>query len=128
MGLRKYIKKLRRKEEEEEVIISDDWATQKPIEVEPVAEETTWPPYQKEKKVRLSLGKNKSRISKLMFVVYVVLSLGTVSANSSLLLLFVPTILIIMDYIRCLEKLDTQDSWAKPEETKIDFDNIASIE
>lgn len=128
MGLRKYLKKLRRKEEEEEVIIPEDWATQEPIEVEPVVEETVWPPYQKEKKVRFSLGKNKSRISKLMFVVYVILSLGTVSANSSLLLLFVPTILIIMDYIRCLEKLDTQDSWARPEEKKIDLGDIASIE
>ena len=128
MGIREIINRLRRKKAEDEVEIPADWATQEPVVVEPVVEEAVCAPYQQGNKVRFSLGRNKVRISKLMFVIYVVLSLGMVRANPSILLLFVPTILIIMDYIRCIEKLDTFDSWSRPEEIKFDLDNLTSLE
>ena len=107
-----------------------DWASQSVPIVTTLGdlEESVWPPVEVKKRKRFVLGERKIKLAKGMFVVYVLLTVGALRASPWILVLFVPTILLIMDYIRCNETLKKLGAWSEVEEPKIDLDNIASIE
>lgn len=128
MSLKKFVKKYLgpRKKKEEEPEVPEDWAT-RPQELELEPEESVWPPIEVKRRKRFVLGERKIKGAKAMFVVYVLLAIGTIRAAPWVLVLFIPTILLIMDYIRCNETLKKMGAWSETEETKSDHDNIASV-
>lgn len=129
MSLKKLVNKYlgSRKKKEEEPEVPKDWAT-RPQEPELEPEASVWPPVEVKRRKRFVLGDRKIKGAKAMFVVYVLLAVGTIRAAPWILVLFIPTILLIMDYIRCNETLKAMGAWSEVEENKRDLDNIASVE
>ena len=119
-----------RKDKPEEVEIPLDWANPgvpiSEVELESVVE-SSWPPNKEKKGKRFVLGERKIKFAKGMFVFYFVITLWSIKASPYILVVFVPTVLLIWDYIRCNETLRKMGAWSK-EEIDDDLDNIASVE
>ena len=120
--------RFKKKDDPEEPEINHDWASHEK-EVTEVGEvvESSWPPNTVKRKRKRIHGDTKIKFAKGMMVVYMVLSIGTFR-EPMILLLFVPTILIIMDYISCNRTLKKMGAWSETEEIKDDNDSITSVE
>jgi len=121
MNVREIIQKLLpKKTKDEEPVIPLNWANQDKndglieLETEPVVE-SSWPNAVVKKGKRFVLGERKIKIAKGMFVFYFVLSLWSIRVSPFVLIFFVPTVLLIWDYIRCQETLKKLGAWAKEE-------------
>jgi len=118
----------KKKDATEEPEINPDWGSHEPEATESdEVVESSWPPNTVKRKRKIIHGDTKIKFGKVMMVVYMVLSIGTFR-EPMILLLFVPTLLIIMDYITCNRTLKKMGAWSETEEIKIDNDSIASVE
>ena len=133
--LREFIEKLlpkrKKKIDEDEPSFPLDWADPgvpivSEVELESVSE-SSWPPNEVKKGKRFVLGERKIKLAKGMFVFYFLITLWSIKASPYILVVFVPTVLLIWDYIRCNETLRKMGAWSK-EEIDDDLDNIASVE
>jgi hypothetical protein len=108
--------KVFRKERKQEDEVPPDWATLPPQPEEPM-EVTPWPPADKPLRP-LNAHRYILWAAKLLFLFYVLVSV-MLALNAPIGLLFtLPTILVILDYIRSDRLYSQALSWFDPDEKK----------
>ena len=120
--------RFKKKDEPEEPEIERDWEShEREVAESGEVVESSWPPNTVKRKRKAIHGDTKIKFAKGMMVVYMILSIGTIR-EPMILLLLVPTLLLIMDYITCNQTLKKMGAWSETEEIKDDLNNIDSVE
>lgn len=106
-----------RSPKDEDIEIPIEWATDpkiEPINTEPVAE---WPPKSDKKRLRpLNVHKHLVLIAKLLFLAYTALSIGFILQLPFGLVLTIPTLAVLIDYIRNDKIIKQLSNWWTPDE------------
>jgi len=129
MSLKAMLNRLRPPKKEEPPKIPPEWIGEAPAPVEavePVAA-PVWPPMPKMGSLKINPRRYFMWVAKALFFVYLLLSVGAAWRYPVVLIIFVPTILVILDYIRIDKIMRQAAGWWKPKE-KDEHSNTAGAE
>lgn len=137
MNLKKLLEKYKPPDKTDDVLeIPLEWLGEEPVETveetnEVVVEESVWPPVQSSRKLDFSFNYRRVTVlfAKILFVLYVLLSVGVVTSYPFMLVLFLPTALVCAAHVKDSKTMNQISTWFKPDENFDDeYSNSSSEE